>query len=626
MASPMSAPSAERANSSTATGPPQKSRERTVEQIIDRARSRPVQPPARGAWLLSLAAAVLLWACFTPMDWGPLGLVALVPLALLVRLPQPARWMYRATYVSGLMASLAMLQWMRLGHPMMYLALFAMSLVLAAWFPLFVALSRGAVHRLHVPLTLAVPVVWVALEYARAHVATGFAWYFLGHSQYRWVELIQISDVTGAYGVSFLAAISAACLAGLVPRGVFARLRLVLPEHAADARLMPPRWRQAVAVAVMVSLFAAALLYGYVRRDQADFAAQPGPRIALVQGNFTTEVKHDPGMAERIQQTHYQLTGLAVRHQPDLIVWPETMYRNTLIDVGRDATDAELQEFWTLVTGGRTPRETPEIRAQLVGRNRQIEQQLADWSQQAGAALIIGLDRFAIRGQGIRHYNSAVFITPGAGVAKIYDKVHRVMFGEYVPLRDVLPFLQSFTPFSPAAGIDAGDGVVVFEHRDWNFAPLICFEDTVPHLVRSMVREAGETDVLVNLTNDGWFHGSSELDQHLITAVFRSVECRTPMVRAVNTGISAVIDGDGVIREPDVFIDADHQGRESMRDVSGRFHKQLNAVLVADVPLDNRTSLYVRWGDWFAGGCAVLALGAGVGCAVGSRRKGATRV
>jgi apolipoprotein N-acyltransferase len=94
------------------------------------------------------------------------------------------------------------------------------------------------------------------------------------------------------------------------------------------------------------------------------------------------------------------------------------------------------------------------------------------------------------------------------------------------------------------------------------------------------------------------------LDQHLITASFRAVECRTPMVRAVNTGVSAIIDGDGVIVEPDVFIDGDQKERDSMRDPkTGRWHKQLNAALVHTVPVDNRTSLYVRWGDWFAGSC-----------------------
>ena len=120
-------------------------------------------------------------------------------------------------------------------------------------------------------------------------------------------------------------------------------------------------------------------------------------------------------------------------------------------------------------------------------------------------------------------------------------------------------------------------------------------------------------DVFVNQTNDGWFKGSSELNQHLITASFRAVETRTPLVRAVNTGISAVIDGDGVLTEPDVFLDGDAQTREelisTMRDPeTGKLRKSLNAAVITDVPLDSRNSFYVAHGDWFAQGCCVSAL------------------
>ena len=107
----------------------------------------------------------------------------------------------------------------------------------------------------------------------------------------------------------------------------------------------------------------------------------------------------------------------------------------------------------------------------------------------------------------------------------------------------------------------------------------------------------------------GWFHGSSELDQHLITAAFRCVENRTPMVRAVNTGVSAVIDGDGMIVEPDFFIDGDNKGRTSFVDPkTGRWNKSMNAVIIDTIPLDHRTSLYTKYGDWFAGACCFGAL------------------
>lgn len=231
--------------------------------------------------------------------------------------------------------------------------------------------------------------------------------------------------------------------------------------------------------------------------------------------------------------------------------------------------------------------------------------------------MIIGVGAQVARKRGLSGYNSAAFVKPGQGVAGRYDKIHRVIFGEYIPLRDQLPFLQRMTPYAAGFGIEAGEHAALFEHKGWTFSPVICFEDTVPHLVRKIVKQTADkanngktVDVLVNLTNDGWFHGSAELDQHLITAVFRSVECRTPTVRAVNTGISAIIDGDGAVVEPDVFLDGKSGKPLTMRDpLTGRWRKELDAVLVHRVPLDERTSLYVRHGDWFASVCLFAALG-----------------
>ncbi|MCH7688929.1 MAG: apolipoprotein N-acyltransferase, partial [Planctomycetes bacterium] len=291
-----------------------------VKELIEKARKAPVRSPMRAAWALSGMSAVLLWASFTPLDWGPLAWVALVPLILLVRLQRPTRWMYGTVSFCGLLYTLATLQWMRLGDPSMYVAWVLLAVYVAIYFPVFVALSRVAVHRFGMPLTATIPIVWVGLEYLRAHLITGFSWYYLGHTQYWWTELIQISDLVGAYGVSFVVALSAAALAGLIPGSVLIKLKL-LPADSPQAFAGTKSFGkpQIVSVAVMVTLFAAVLGYGYVRRSQADF--KPGPRVALIQGNFTASVKHDPSEAQRIFDTHRFLTGLAIRHQPDLIVW-----------------------------------------------------------------------------------------------------------------------------------------------------------------------------------------------------------------------------------------------------------------------------------------------------------------
>jgi apolipoprotein N-acyltransferase len=294
-----------------------------------------------------------------------------------------------------------------------------------------------------------------------------------------------------------------------------------------------------------------------------------------------------------------------VKFQPDAIVWPETMYRDPLLIKSPGLTDQDMT------------RVAPYI-PPYAWKSTHVPDLLHSLSRQAGAAMIIGIDTFVADQSGLKHYNSAVLSDPTPGMAELprYDKIHRVAFGEYVPLRNILPFLQNFVPYGSGFGIDPGEEPVAFQCKKWRLAPLICFEDTVPHLVRGIVSQLDYRDIggkpidcLVNLTNDGWFDGSSGLDQHLISALFRCVECRKPMVRAVNTGISAVINGDGAVIEPEVYLDADNKGRNSMRDPkTGRWHRQLNEVIVDSVPLDNRTSLYVRYGDWFAEccGCALF--------------------
>lgn len=558
-------------------------RESTPHEIITSARNAPAK--ARGALIASALTALLMWGAFTPLDFGPLAWISLIPLLALARPERPVRWLYRMVFIGGLAFWVPTLQWLRLGHPTMYAAWGALAFYLALYFPLFLGLVRVAVWRLGMPLTLAAPILWVGLEMLRGYLMTGFSWYYLGHTQYRWTELIQISDVVGAYGVSFLIALVAGCAAELLPLSLLVRLGLFPPAASAAGIPVLSTAARIARVAGCLAVFAAVLGYGYARRNVGEFAA--GPRVALIQGNVPSSVKHDPQDWPRIQRRHVYLTGLAVKEQPDIIVWPETMFRWPLVEIALDASEARLKAAH------------PGLQIDQL-RKFPVRKTLANMAQMSNSALVIGLETLDIDAQRLRTYNSAAFVRPDGTLAGRYDKLHRVVFGEYIPLVETFPFLRRLTPFSDGFGIDAGTECVAFEHNGFRFAPIICFEDTVPQVVRQIVNAtAADTaggkkriDFLVNLTNDGWFHGSSELDQHLITAAFRCVECRTPMVRAVNTGISAFIDGDGVIRRRALGL----KNGES---------KQEEAVVVDTVPLDSRRSLYLAGGDWFPGTCLV---------------------
>lgn len=537
--------------------------------------------PARSTTLVAASSGVLMFASFAPLDFGPLGWLALLPLIWLAAKPAAPTGLYKAALIGGLVWSIPQVQWLRLASWPMYFAWALLAFYMALYFPAFVALTRTAVHKLKLPLPVAAGVCWVGLEFLRSHLFSGFPWYLLGHTQHAWTTFIQIADLGGAFAISLL--------------------------MASFAGLCVSAWNQRserfpiAATTMWTVLFVAALGYGQWRLANTEFT--PGPRFALVQGNYPPLMKHDPEAGPRIFEAHNRLTRVATSAQPDVIVWPETMYPYSLLTADPTLTDAEIEAH-----AGTIPARA--FRDDSVAR---VMQSLA---MRSGATMIIGAGRLEVTPDEMIRGNAAVHVDPERGVVDTYDKIHRVLFGEYVPFVKQLPFLSVFEFLGPS--LTKGSEPKAFEVAGANLLPIICFEDTVPYVNRNAVNAAattaaaGTNEILVNLTNDGWFHGSSELNQHLITARFRSIETRTPMVRAVNTGISAVIDGNGVVRTPEMFFDATNTIEaeryepaieSSMTDEHGRYHKLLNAVLVADVPLDPRGSFYLLVGDALAAAC-----------------------
>lgn len=578
---------------------------------------------ARPVFAVAIASLLMLWTSFTPVDFAPMAWIALVPLCLLLRPAQLPKRSYMALAFAGFLWALATLQWMRLGHWTMYGALFALSFYISLYIPAFVALGRRSV-RAGVPVWLAVPLVWTSLEFLRAYLLTGFSWYYLGHTQYQWTSLVQISDITGSYGVSFLVALVAGVIAAGAPETWLIKLRLISTE---DRVFTDSRKSVTGGVIMTAGLIISACVYGSYRMVIPD-DAPAGPVVAVVQGNFTPEVKHDPDKWLRMVREHDILTRRAAGLRPELIVWPESMFPVPDQIISDGVTDDDLlAQIDMQGTVSNSEFAAAEVERWHSGYARTL---LLNRAQEAGAAMIVGTLTEVAQKDCRKRYNSATFIRPDFGYAGRYDKMHRVIFGEYIPLKSVIPWLANLSPYGSGFGIDAGEKAQVFEYGKVRYAPIICFEDTVPQLVRDFANTKdvdGKTaDVLINLTNDGWFRGSSELDQHLATATFRCIETRRPMVRAVNAGISAFIDSSGRIRKPEHFlimgndgagVTADFKPVDSMIDPStGRRYRQCSAVMCGQVPLDGRSTLYARFGDWFAILCSILTI---IGTAMGMK-------
>jgi len=549
---------------------------------------------------LAVLSALLLWMALPPLDFWPLAWIAPVGWVMLVRLPQlPGRRPFRNLLLVGFAFWLATVYWVGLAYWMAWFGLPPLAFYLALYLPLFVALARIAVHSLRVPVIIAAPVIWTGLELVRGHLLGGFTMASLGHTQYRWLALIQISDLVGAYGVSFLVMLVSASLARMlpVPAAGAANQPTVANHPAGGKKLAKPfsydrlcLWPLLPAAAAM----ALSLMYGSWRI--ADGEQSPAiARVALIQGSIDTEIKFDEQMRNYVYEHYHQLSrrALSTNRSPEdavhLMVWPETMFRYPLLTY--EAGAVKPPQF-----DGTQSQFTEQLQVQ----SQQSLEQLAEAARSYGVHWIVGIDRWHFTAAGrIVAYNSAVFVSPDGRLLACYDKMHPVLFGEYWPLLDRFPELEKRVPLG--VSIAPGAAPVCFElpgpHGPVRLSPNICYETVLPHLFRQQVlqlRAAGaEPDVMVNLTNDGWFRGSSELDLHLACAPFRAIECRKPLLIAANTGFSAWIDGDGRILRKGPRRDTD--------------------VIIADVQRDHRRSLYLEWGDWFAALCLAGCVAAAIG-------------
>ena len=535
--------------------------------------------------MLGVASGVLLWFAFPPAAWSWLGWVALVPLFLLIpsRKSKPA--IYLGAWLGGLTFWLLALNWILCIDPEAALGWGVMALVLSTVWPIFLALARLGVGRLGLPLMIAAPVVWVATEYVRAYMFTGFPWYYLAHTQYRHLPLIQIADVSGSLGLSLLMAAASA----------FVVDAMTLPLFRPTPR--GPRLTRGMLIRVgtLASALAATIGYGLFRLGTAAFT--PGPRVALLQSNLMQRYRSDL-TEEKILNVYMALIERAMKAdpRPELIVWPETSFPYRFVSIDPKLTAAELAE--------QARAYSPHISAaDWADVGEKTPAFLHNWTDRLGVPMIVGALTYDFRPGGLNRYNSAILLEPGKTAVQSYYKLHLVPFGEYVPLIKTFPWLTALTPYRDGhvPSLAFGGRPDWFDEGKYRYATAICFEDTVPQVARRLfaeVKDGRSPDVLLNLSNDGWFaskddadviHGTSEHAMHLAASVFRAVEHRVPLARAANTGISSVVDGNGRV------VAALEAGKED--------------VLIAPVPLDPRTGLYTRLGDWVGQGCLAITIG-----------------
>jgi apolipoprotein N-acyltransferase len=509
------------------------------------------------AILSSLVSGILLFLSFPKFDLWPLAWVAMIPLlSILSNVSRKQAFWYG--WLTGIVYFLGCVYWVthtmvlygNLPLPVSALIMLLLVVYLGGYVGLFSYLYKWTIDFLPLALQFVIgSALWVTLEWLRGHLLTGFPWALLGYSQYQVLPVIQIADLTGVYGVSFLLVTTNIILSLLLRTILFSQKPR---DHL--KRILSPLLGSGVLIGLVV-------VYGFFRLSTlSEQEASGNLKVALIQGNIDQAQKWDPVYQRETLDIYKDLSLQAhlLQSDLDLVVWPETatpfifeqeqIYREELMAFTKDQQTPLL--FGSLAMGSKA--------------NRQ------------------GADRS-------RLYNSAYLLSAAGNPVARYDKIHLVPFGEYVPLSSLLFFVHKMV--EGIGDFGRGREFTVMESSATRFGVVICFEVIFPNLVREFVNQGAQ--FMTTLTNDAWFGRSSAPYQHFSMVVFRAVENRVPFIRAANTGITGSIDATGRIQETtDLFI---------------------KTYRVLEIELKTVNSFYTQYGDLFTYLCGIIALVAVMG-------------
>ena len=466
------------------------------------------------------------------------------------------------SYLTGVIFWFGIIYW--LIH-VTFIGMVLLVLYLALYFGIFGLIIRTYDLRPTTYDLIFIPSSWVLLEYIRGHLLTGFPWALLGYSQYLNLPIIQIADIAGAWGVSFLV-----------------MMVNVIIKEIIGSRFKVQGSRQKINykfLFVACGFWLVAFGYGvyrlylrpvYPERSRGAPCALRLVKISVIQGNIPQELKWNPTAKDFIMHKYFTLARQVAEAKPDLIIWPEAA-----LPIVLEEEPIFFERVEDLVKEIKTP-------------------------------LLLG----AVNTSNNLYYNSALLISQEGELLTRYNKLHLVPFGEYIPLRKILRFLETVVPIGD---FTAGKEYTIFAlprypvtplprlnaqtrkrtNAQTNFSALICFEDLFPQISREFVKKGA--NFLVNITNDAWFSKTSSPYQHLQASVFRAVENRVNLVRAANTGISGFIASSGKI----ISLVQDEKGKNIFID-----GYKTQEIIISKRPL----SFYTRYGDVFVATCILFIL------------------
>ncbi len=497
------------------------------------------------SWILSALSGLFLILIFPRFNLEFLAWFALIPLLFAIQ-NQPLRTVASRGFFAAMIFYFFSLNWItntlvnygNIPVILSYLILALLAAYLSFYIALFCVLTVKWSQGKPVYFFLLAPLIWTSLEYLRStHMTFGFSWMGLGYSQFQTLSIIQPAEITGVYGVSALIVLVNAALHFFINTSI-------CHLNTQDGWKMSFR-----VIGVTTLVFGFWLSWGNwaLNLTKSKIESSPKIRVALVQGNIEQRLKWKNFYQQPTMKIYKKLTLKAAEKKPELIVWPEAA---TPFYYGLDPTGTKY---------------------------------IQDLARTSGVPILFGSPYKKIMGEKELAYNRAFLISSQGETIDVYDKMHLVPFGEFVPFREALFFIEKMVEIIGDFGL--GKRATVFKLNEHQLGVSICYEIIFPDLVRQPVKNGAE--YLVNITNDAWFGKSAASYQHISMAALRAVENRTPIVRAANTGISGFIDATGQIRN-----------------TTQLFKRELVVDEIA--PNKGSRTFYSKFGDIFSYLCLIL--------------------
>ena len=491
--------------------------------------------------ILSILSGGILIEAFPCFDINIVAWFALIPLMFAIDSSSSLKRSFWLSYIAGYVFFLGTLYWL-------FNVTIVGAILLISYFACYWAIFGLCYHKLN-KLSIwwkiiTLPSLWVVLEFIKAHLFTGLDWASLGQSQYQNLAIIQIADIVGMKGISFLIVMINIGLKEFYC-ALINKKKLSFNNETFNVPV------------VLLLVYLIVFFYGQWRLEGANCknSAQQ-MKVAIIQANIPQHMKWRMMDWPTILAKHQELTKDAIKSDPDidLIIWPETSFPGIW---GED-------DVWV--------------------------DKLLEFVQQMPVPILIG----AVVNEDEKYYNSAVLLDGSLDKFQRYDKMHLVPFGEYVPFGKSLPFLKEIIPvedFTPGSVPYLFNLEKNKDNANKRFAALVCFEDTVSELTSLFVRQGAK--LLINITNDAWFKDTNAPFMHLQAAVFRTIENRRTLIRAANTGVSCIIDSYGRIRD-------------YVKDNNKKTY--ISGYSIAEVSFMDEETVFSHYGNWFINICLIFGI------------------